>query len=40
MVIGDDFIIDFSKYYYFISMSDLRVFVNAGFLFSRMADLS
>ena len=40
MVIGDDSTIDFSKYYHFIAMPDLRAFANAGFPFSRMADLS
>ncbi|HCK7971456.1 TPA: cellulose biosynthesis cyclic di-GMP-binding regulatory protein BcsB, partial [Salmonella enterica] len=37
---GDDSTIDFSKYYHFIAMPDLRAFANAGFPFSRMADLS
>ncbi len=40
VVIGDDSTIDFSKYYHFIAMPDLRSFANAGFPFSRMADLS
>lgn len=40
VVIGDDSTIDFSKYYHFIPMPDLRAFANAGFPFSRMADLS
>ncbi|WP_174510199.1 cellulose biosynthesis cyclic di-GMP-binding regulatory protein BcsB [Klebsiella oxytoca] len=40
VVIGDDSTIDFSKYYHFIAMPDLRVFANAGFPYSRMADLS
>ncbi len=40
VVIGDDSTIDFSKYYHFIAMPDLRAFANAGFPFSRMADLS
>jgi hypothetical protein len=39
VVIGDDSTIDFSKYYHFIAMPDLRVFANAGFPYSRMADL-
>ncbi|MCQ4010726.1 hypothetical protein FK521_30520, partial [Klebsiella pneumoniae] len=30
----------FSKYYHFIALPDLRVFANAGFPYSRMADLS
>lgn len=40
VVIGDDSTIDFSKYYHFIALPDLRVFANAGFPYSRMADLS
>ena len=40
VVIGDDSTIDFSQYYHFIAMPDLRAFANAGFPFSRMADLS
>jgi hypothetical protein len=40
VLIGDDSTIDFSKYYHFIAMPDLRAFANAGFPFSRMADLS
>lgn len=40
VVIGDDSTIDFSKYYHFIAMPDLRAFANVGFPFSRMADLS
>jgi hypothetical protein len=40
VVIGDDSTIDFSKYYHFLAMPDLRAFANAGFPFSRMADLS
>lgn len=40
VVIGDDSTIDFSKYYHFMAMPDLRAFANAGFPFSRMADLS
>ncbi|POT55548.1 cellulose biosynthesis cyclic di-GMP-binding regulatory protein BcsB [Citrobacter amalonaticus] len=40
VVIGDDSTIDFSKYYHFLEMPDLRAFANAGFPFSRMADLS
>ncbi len=32
VVIGDDSTIDFSKYYHFIALPDLRVFANAGFL--------
>ncbi len=31
VVIGDDSTIDFSKYYHFIPMPDLRAFANAGF---------
>ncbi|WP_258794153.1 cellulose biosynthesis cyclic di-GMP-binding regulatory protein BcsB, partial [Klebsiella pneumoniae] len=30
----------FSKYYHFMAMPDLRVFANAGFPYSRMADLA
>ncbi|MFH0407178.1 cellulose biosynthesis cyclic di-GMP-binding regulatory protein BcsB, partial [Klebsiella quasipneumoniae] len=40
VVIGDDSTIDFSKYYHFIALPDLRVFANAGFPYSRMADLA
>ncbi len=40
VVIGDDSTIDFSNYYHFLAMPDLRAFANAGFPFSRMADLS
>lgn len=40
VVIGDDSTIDFSKYYHFMAMPDLRVFANAGFPYTRMADLS
>jgi hypothetical protein len=40
VVIGDDSTIDFSSYYHFLAMPDLRAFANAGFPFSRMADLS
>lgn len=40
VVIGDDSTIDFSKYYHFIALPDLRIFANAGFPYSRMADLS
>jgi len=40
VVIGDDSTIDFSKYYHFLAMPDLRAFANAGFPFTRMADLS
>lgn len=40
VVIDDDSTIDFSHYYHFIPMPDLRAFANAGFPFSRMADLS
>ena len=40
VVIGDDSTIDFSQYYHFIAMPDLRAFANASFPFSRMADLS
>lgn len=28
------------KYYHFLAMPDLRVFANAGFPYTRMADLS
>ncbi|WP_058910494.1 cellulose biosynthesis cyclic di-GMP-binding regulatory protein BcsB [Entomohabitans teleogrylli] len=40
VVIDDASTIDFSSYYHFIAMPDLRTFANAGFPFSRMADLS
>lgn len=40
VVIADDSTIDFSNYYHFLAMPDLRAFANAGFPFSRMADLS
>lgn len=40
VVIGDDSTLDFSRYHHFIAMPDLRAFANAGFPFSRMADLS
>jgi hypothetical protein len=40
VVIGDDSTVDFSNYYHFLAMPDLRSFANAGFPFSRMADLS
>jgi hypothetical protein len=40
VVVADDSTIDFSKYHHFIAMPDLRSFANAGFPFSRMADLS
>lgn len=38
VVIGDDLIIDFLKYYYFIVLLDLCVFVNVGFFYSCMVD--
>jgi len=40
VVISDDSTIDFSHYYHFLPMPDLRTFANAGFPFTRMADLS
>ena len=40
VVLGDDSTIDFSHYYHFLPMPDLRTFANAGFPFTRMADLS
>lgn len=40
VVIGDDSTIDFSHYYHFLPMPDLRTFASAGFPFTRMADLS
>ncbi|WP_054177964.1 cellulose biosynthesis cyclic di-GMP-binding regulatory protein BcsB [Trabulsiella odontotermitis] len=40
VVVSDDSTIDFSNYYHFLAMPDLRAFANAGFPFSRMADLS
>jgi len=39
-VIEDSSTLNFSSYYHFIAMPDLRVFANSGFPFSRMADLS
>ncbi|GAA3549897.1 cellulose biosynthesis cyclic di-GMP-binding regulatory protein BcsB [Zobellella aerophila] len=40
VVIDGDSTIDFSGYRHFIAMPDLRSFANAGFPFSRLADLS
>jgi len=40
VVISEDSTIDFSNYYHFLPMPDLRTFANAGFPFTRMADLS
>ncbi|EPF12958.1 cellulose biosynthesis cyclic di-GMP-binding regulatory protein BcsB [Cedecea davisae] len=40
VVVEDESTIDFSNYHHFIAMPDLRSFANAGFPFSRMADLS
>lgn len=40
VVIDDSSTIDFSGYRHFMPMPDLRAFANAGFPFSRMADLS
>lgn len=40
VVIDDASTIDFSGYYHFIAMPDLKAFSSAGFPFSRMADLS
>lgn len=40
VVIEDNSTLNFSSYYHFIAMPDLRVFANSGFPFSRMADLS
>lgn len=40
VVIDDSSTIDFSGYRHFMAMPDLRAFANAGFPFSRMADLS
>lgn len=40
VAIDDDSTLDFSKYYHFMAMPDLRAYANAGFPFSRMADLS
>lgn len=40
VVIEDSSTLNFSSYYHFIAMPDLRVFANSGFPFSRMADLS
>jgi len=40
VVIGDESTIDFSRFYHFLAMPDLRAFANASFPFSRMADLS
>lgn len=39
-MIEDSSTLNFSSYYHFIAMPDLRVFANSGFPFSRMADLS
>lgn len=39
-VIDGNSTIDFSGYHHFITMPDLRAFANAGFPFSRLADLS
>lgn len=38
--IDSDSTIDFSNYYHYIAMPNLNTFTNAGFPFSRMADLS
>lgn len=40
VVIDDSSTIDFSGYRHFMAMPDLRAFINAGFPFSRLADLS
>ena len=40
VVVDDSSTIDFSGYRHFMAMPDLRAFVNAGFPFSRLADLS
>lgn len=40
VLIDDASTIDFSHYHHFMAMPDLRAFANAGFPFSRMADLS
>lgn len=40
VVIEDESTLNFSSYYHFIAMPDLRSFANAGFPFSRLADLS
>lgn len=40
VVVEDESTIDFSNYHHFLAMPDLRSFANAGFPFSRMADLS
>jgi len=40
VVIDDSSTLDFSGYRHFMPMPDLRAFANAGFPFSRMADLS
>lgn len=40
VLIDDASTIDFSRYHHFMAMPDLRAFANAGFPFSRMADLS
>ncbi|TKI07815.1 cellulose biosynthesis cyclic di-GMP-binding regulatory protein BcsB [Martelella alba] len=40
VVIDDSSTLDFSGYRHFMPMPDLHAFVNAGFPFSRMADLS
>lgn len=40
VVISNNSTINFSKYYHFIPMPNLRAFANAGFPFSQMANLS
>ncbi|WP_413721611.1 cellulose biosynthesis cyclic di-GMP-binding regulatory protein BcsB [Sodalis sp. RH24] len=40
VVIDDSSTIDFSGYRHFMAMPDLRAFANAGYPFSRLADLS
>ncbi len=40
VVVDDSSTIDFSGYRHFMAMPDLRAFINAGFPFSRLADLS
>lgn len=40
LTIDDDSEIDFSKFAHYMSMPNLQVFMNAGYPYSRMADLS
>ncbi|OEY95777.1 hypothetical protein BJI46_12655 [Acinetobacter qingfengensis] len=40
VTIDDNSVIDFSKFAHYMAMPNLRVFINAGYPYSRMADLS